>query len=103
MHLIDMMSATAVKLIAIAALFSGSIGFLDYRHAKASDFKSLMSTRVMERVERYEEKVEETEDAINRIKVQHNLDDSQLLHLNQLNDRKAKYLRKIERVKTSPR
>jgi len=103
MTILDLLSGFAVKITAILVLLGGTVGFLDTRHAKASDFAQLVSVRYVERVERFEEKIQETEDAINRIKIRSELTDSEKLHLNQLSDRKAKYLRKLHGISTNPR
>ena len=101
MQLIDLLGATAVKIIAIATLVGGTVGVMDNRHAKASDYSNLVNERKIERIEYYEDEINKAEDTINRIKVLGELNDYQKLHINQLTDRKAQYLRKIERINQS--
>ena len=98
MQLIDVLSTTAVKLIAIATVIGGTLGALDSRHAKDSDFQGLIDRRKEVRIEYYEEEIKKVEDSIHRLKVIGTLSDSQKLHINQLDDRKSAYLRKIERI-----
>lgn len=103
MTILDLLGGLAVKVMAVVAVLAGTVGFLDTRHAKASDYAQLVSVRYVERVERFEDKIEETEDAINRLKIMTTPSDSEKLHLNQLSDRKAKYLRKLTAMKSIPR
>ena len=98
MQLIDLLGATSVKLIAIATVITATLGTLDTRHAKASDFQRLLDSGRIERIDNLEDDITKTEDSINRLKVSGALSDSQKLYLNQLSDRKAKYLRKLKRL-----
>ena len=101
MQLIDALSSTAVKLIAIASVFGGTLGVLDARHAKASDFKAYILSQELKYTDQIEEDVKDVEDAISRLKVSGSLGDGQQLYLNQLIDKKARYLRKLKRLNKS--
>lgn len=94
---LDGMGKKATNAIAILTLVGMIVGFLDIRHAKSEDFKKVADQLVLDRMERYEEKVEETENAIARLQAKHKLDEWEKLHLQQLRDRKARYLRKVNR------
>jgi hypothetical protein len=76
MQLIGILSTTAVKLIAIASVVGGTLGVLDARHAKASDFDRLIESRMESRIEYYEEEIKKVEDSIHRLKVIGTLSDS---------------------------
>ena len=98
MHLIDLLGASAIKLIAIATVFSGVIGFMDFRHAKAADFKQMVATTRLMRIEGYEYEIRKTEHTISRLKVSGALNAEQKLHIIQLTDIKAGLLRKLKRL-----
>ena len=101
MNILDVISTTSVKLAAVLTVIASAGGVVESRYAKATDFERLIDVRKFERIEYYEDEITKSEDAINRLRVIQDLSDSQKLHINQLNDRKAAYLRKIQRINKS--
>lgn len=97
---LEKLGSKATAIISILTLVGMTIGFLDIRHAKSSEFEAFKRTYTEVAVDRYEEKIEELEQDIIRIKSmpEPNVSNQDRVRLIQLSKRREKYLRKLERL-----
>jgi len=90
---LEALGSKAAAILSILILLGTVVGFLDIRHAKAADVEILMSMMKSSEGQRYEQKIEEIEDTIGRLQAKSELSNWEKLHLTQLKNRKARYLR----------
>jgi len=102
---LDLLSGLAVKVAAIGAVMATTAGFIDFRYAHSADLKAHMvaadKSKIADKIEHYEDKISITEDALAVLEAQRAdrpLTPKEALVETQLQNRKARYLRKLEAV-----
>ena len=97
------MGKSAVSVVAIAAMATLFLNMADSRYAMASDFKSLRVSFHVKQIQLIEDDISIIEDDIAIIESEDKLTNREKTKVSKLKNRKAKYLRRLQDVKASPR
>lgn len=97
------MGKSAVSVVAIAGMFTLFLNMADARYAMASDVKELKVSFHRKEMRLIEDNISIIEDEIDIIQSEDVLTNREKTTVSKLKNRKAKYLRRLEGVKSVPR
>jgi hypothetical protein len=94
---LEWLGGRAASIISILAVLGITVGFLDARHEKAGASARIMDYLKAQQIESYEAEISKAEAALQRLQVDGGDTERDKLYKTQLKDRKAEYIRKLER------
>ena len=94
---LNWLGGQAASLLSILAILGITVGVLDDRHEKAGEIAKVMTYLKAKAIEDYEAEISKAEAALQRLQVDGGDTERDQLYKIQLQDRKAEYIRKLER------
>ena len=96
--ILETLGAKSAAIASLITVLSVSGTFVGSKLAWASDIKGIHQYLHGDRVEGYEDDIDVIDDTLARMKIKPDPSDYDLLYIRQLEDRKAKILRKLQNI-----